>query len=275
VAALSVSVHEFPAEAPATIFPERGAYCFWYRPRTEKGDTRVTVPELGLSRHRICRDHVLVFPPLLPVHGQWERAEGRVARFSFAPRFIEAVSSEVGLPLRGLKRFWHAFFSIDHRIEALCWLLMEETESRCPHGPSYFEGLAHALAVGVLSTVRDQPRGGRWPWAVPPGIHRAVQSLETDFARDLSLAELAAQAQLSRSHFAQAFRQLTGHAPHQYLLRVRLSHARRMLAQENQVMSLSEIATVCGCFDQAHLRRQFRRAFATTLTAFRHRQRRL
>jgi hypothetical protein len=79
--ALSVSVHEFPAEA-AAIFPERGAYCFWYRPRTEKGDTRVTVPELGLSGHRISRDHVLVFPPFLPVHGQWERAgwPGSVSR---------------------------------------------------------------------------------------------------------------------------------------------------------------------------------------------------
>jgi AraC family transcriptional regulator len=234
----------------------------------------VTVPELGLSRHRICRDHVLVFPPLLPVHGQWEGADGRVARFSFSPRFMEAAAGEVGLPLPGLKRFWHAFFTIDHRLEALCWLLMEETEARCPHGRLYFERLAQALAVAVLSTVRDQPRGGRRPWAVPPGIHRAVQSLETDFARDLSLAELAAQAQLSRSHFAQAFRQLTGHAPHQYLLRVRLSHARKLLAQEDQALSLSDIAAACGFSDQAHLSRHFRRAFGTAPTAFRRRQRR-
>jgi len=70
----------------------------------------VTVPELGLSRHRICRDHVLIFPPLLPVRGQWEGADGRVARFSFAPRFIEAVSSEVGLPTRGLSVFGTLFF---------------------------------------------------------------------------------------------------------------------------------------------------------------------
>jgi AraC family transcriptional regulator len=197
-----------------------------------------------------------------------------VARFSFAPHFIEAAAHEVGLPLRGLKRFWHAFFSIDHRLEALCWLLMEEAEGRCPHGPSYFEGLAHALAVSMLSAVRNQPRAGRRPWAVPPGIHRAVQSLETDFARDLSLAELAAQAQLSRSHFVQAFRQRTGHAPHQYLLRVRLSHARKLLAQEDQELSLSEIAAACGFSDQAHLSRHFRRAFGTTPAAFRRRQRR-
>jgi AraC family transcriptional regulator len=234
----------------------------------------VTVPELGLSRHRICRDHVLVFPPSLPVYGQWEGADGRVARFSFSPRFIEAAASEVGLPLPGSERFWHAFFKIDQRLEELCWLLTEETESRCPHGRLYFEGLSQALAIAVLRTVRDQPRGGRQPWAVPPGIHRVIQSLETDFARDLCLAELAAQAQLSRSHFAQAFRQLTGHAPHQYLLRVRLSHARRMLAQENEAISLSEIAAACGFFDQAHLSRHFRRAFGTTLTAFRRSQRR-
>ena len=151
---------------------------------------------------------------------------------------------------------------------------MEEAEGRCPHGPSYFEGLAHALAVGVLSAVRDQSRGGQRAWAVPPGIHRAVQNLETDFARDLSLAELAAQAQLSRCHFAQAFRQLTGHAPHQYLLRVRLSHARKLLTQENQDLSLSDIAATCGFSDQAHLGRHFRRAFGTAPAAFRRRQRR-
>ena len=33
---------------------------------------------------------------------------------------------------------------------------MEETEDQCPRGPLYFESLAHALAVSVLDTVRDQ-----------------------------------------------------------------------------------------------------------------------
>jgi transcriptional regulator GlxA family with amidase domain len=86
------------------------------------------------------------------------------------------------------------------------------------------------LAVGVLSAVREESRGGRR--VVPPGIYRAVQSLETGIASNFSLTELAAQAQLSRSHFAQAFRQLTGLYAAQYLLRVRLSHARKLLAQE-------------------------------------------
>lgn len=82
------------------------------------------------------------------------------------------------------------------------------------------------------------------------------------------MSDLAAQAQLSDSHFAQAFRQLTGWTPHQYLLLVRLSHARMLLTQKNEPISVSEIARACGFFDQAHLSRHFRRFFGTTPEAF-------
>ena len=86
---LSVTIHKFPANAPSSFTPARAAYGFWYRPRTEKGDTWVTVPELGLSHHHISRGHVLLTPPSLPVHGEWERAEGIVVNFGFSPRFFE------------------------------------------------------------------------------------------------------------------------------------------------------------------------------------------
>ena len=85
---LSVTIHEYPANVPSSFTPARAAYSFWYRPRTEKGDTWVTVPELGLSHHHISRGHVLVAPPSLPVHGEWERADGIVVNFSFSPGFF-------------------------------------------------------------------------------------------------------------------------------------------------------------------------------------------
>lgn len=270
--ALCVSVHEFPDCSPATITPERAAYSFWYRPRTEKGETRVTVPELHLSDHRISRDHVPVFPPLLPVHGVWDGAGGRVARFSFSPRFFEAIAGQVDAPPPGVHSSWHAFFAIDQRLEALCWLLMEETEARGPHGPLYFEPLARALAVAVLSALLDHDCNRERVRAVPQGIRRILRTLETDFANDFSMADLADKAQLSRSHFARTFRRLTGYTPHQYLLRVRLNQARKLLVQNNKAMALSEIAETCGFFDQAHLSRHFRRFFGITPDAFRRRQ---
>ena len=175
-----------------------------------------------MDHHHVSRNHLLISPPALPVHGEQEEAEGTVANFSFNSRFFEALAGQMGLSEFISKRPWHHFFAIDQRIEALCRLLMEETEEQCPNGPLYFEPLARALALKVLGTVRDQ-HGRAWRAAtVPPGVRHAVQRLETNFADEISLGELATMAQMSRSHFALMFREFTGYTPHQYLLLVRL-----------------------------------------------------
>ena len=270
-AGLSVTIHDYPDSASSFFMPPRDAYSFWYRPRAEKGNTWVTVPDLELSHHRISRDHVLVTPPSLPVYGEWEGAEGTVVNFNFAPRLFEALAERAGLSEALSKGLRHHFFSIDQRIEAVCRLLMEETEDRCARGPLYFDPLAQALAVSVLDTVRDQQRRKARAKAVPPGIRRAVHCLETDFAEDLSVAELADRARMSRSHFAASFRQFTGYAPHEYLLLVRLNKARKLIAQGGPALRFAEIAAACGFCDQARLNRHFRRFFGTTPSAFRSR----
>jgi AraC family transcriptional regulator len=266
---LSVTIHSFPANAWSSFTPEQDAYTFWYRPRAERGHTWLTVPELGLDHHHVSRNHLLISPPALPVHGEQEEAEGTVANFSFDARFFESLAGQMGLSEFISKRPWHHFFAIDQRIEALCRLLMEETEENCPNGPLYFEPLARALALKVLGTVRDQ-HGRAWRAAsVPPGVRHAVQRLETDFADEISLGELATMAQMSRSHFALMFREFTGYTPHQYLLLVRLNHARNLITQGNSGLPLAEIAAASGFCDQAHLSRHFRRVFGTTPAAFR------
>jgi AraC family transcriptional regulator len=124
----------------------------------------------------------------------------------------------------------------------------------------------------VLDTVGDKRSRKALAGAVPPGIRRAIQCLETDFASNLSLPQLADRAQMSRSHFALTFRQFTGYAPHQYLLLVRLNQARKLLRQGNSGLSLAQIAAANGFCDQAHLNQQFRRFFGTTPAAFRSQQ---
>ena len=60
-------------------------------------------------------------------------------------------------------------------------------------------------------------------------IDRAVQLIETDYARGLTLGDLAAAAGLSTFYFARAFQRFVGVPPHRYLTGVRLRHAARML----------------------------------------------
>ncbi len=85
VDALKVTIHRFPANVSSAVTPAQNTYTFWYRPRTEKGDTWITVPELGLHHHHIHRGKIFVSPPGVPVFGEWEGAAGFVVNFSFSP----------------------------------------------------------------------------------------------------------------------------------------------------------------------------------------------
>jgi AraC-like DNA-binding protein/quercetin dioxygenase-like cupin family protein len=146
--------------------------------------------------------------------------------------------------------------------------------------PGYsFMGLSYFMQiVCYLSRAygrSEQARAGQPPAAVPPGIRRAVQWLEENFATKVSIETLAVQAGLSPRHFARSFLQATGYTPYAYLLWVRLDRARELLKQPGRAESLKEIAGLCGFFDQTHFGRHFRRMFGTTPAAFAQVQQRL
>ena len=60
-------------------------------------------------------------------------------------------------------------------------------------------------------------------------IDRAIQLIETDYPRSLTLTDLAGAAGLSTFYFARAFQRFVGVPPHRYLTGVRLRHAARLL----------------------------------------------
>jgi len=73
---------------------------------------------------------------------------------------------------------------------------------------------------------------------------------------------------MSRRQFNRCFLHATGHAPHDYLLWVRLNRARDLMSRSGQAVCLKEIAGRCGFYDQTHLSRHFRRIFGTTPAEF-------
>lgn len=95
--------------------------------------------------------------------------------------------------------------------------------------------------------------GGLAPWQVRRILRHIVENLETT----TRVADLAAVAQLSASHFAHAFRKTFGVAPATLVRRERVQRASDMVLA-NQ-MPLAEIALACGFSDQAHMSRLFRR----------------
>ncbi|MBS1677974.1 MAG: helix-turn-helix domain-containing protein [Actinobacteria bacterium] len=86
-------------------------------------------------------------------------------------------------------------------------------------------------------------------------------------AEPLTVEAMARHAHVSPRTFARRFREETGTTPLQWLLARRVLEARRLL--EESALPVEEVAAVAGFGNAASLRDHFRRATATTPTAYR------
>ncbi len=99
---------------------------------------------------------------------------------------------------------------------------------------------------------------------------RAVEAalwLEAHSTESVDLEGTARQAGLSPFHFLRVFARVLGVTPHQYLLRSRLRHAARLLADEAR--SITDVALDVGFADLSNFVRTFRRAAGVSPRSFR------
>jgi AraC family transcriptional regulator len=108
-----------------------------------------------------------------------------------------------------------------------------------------------AQAYGGFRPGTEPTRGGLAPWQA----RRACERLESDLGGKLSLQQIAAEFDLSVSHFSRAFRISTGLPPHQWLLQQRVKAAKQLMTVRD--LPLSEIAMSAGFANQSHFTRVF------------------
>ena len=108
-----------------------------------------------------------------------------------------------------------------------------------------------AQTYGGLQRPAELARGGLATWQVK----RACEKLESDLGGKIPLEQIAADFDLSVSHFSRAFRVSTGLPPHQWLLRQRVKTAKQLMNVRD--LPLSEIAISAGFANQSHFTRVF------------------
>jgi AraC-like DNA-binding protein/ligand-binding sensor protein len=100
-------------------------------------------------------------------------------------------------------------------------------------------------------------------------IRNAARFLKKNFSHALSLDAVAAAASLSRSRFQHLFKEQTGLTFGDYLQRLRVGEAKRLLTGTG--LQMSEIAAACGFSDQSRFAAIFKRYLKESPTAFRQR----
>lgn len=99
---------------------------------------------------------------------------------------------------------------------------------------------------------------------------RAVDAagwIEGHSTEEIDLARVARRSGLSTFHFLRVFAQVLGVTPHQYLVRARLKHAARLLADEER--AITDVALDVGFADLSNFVRSFRRAAGVSPREFR------
>lgn len=128
-----------------------------------------------------------------------------------------------------------------------------------------------ALAAGIVSHFVRLLSEGSVVSESADALERAILLFQRDFAQTLTIADTARRFGCSTGHFCRAFKQRTGQAPIDYLIAVRLRHARRLL--EYTDLPIAQVAGQAGYDDPLYFSRAFRKAAGITPTAYRRRAR--
>lgn len=98
-------------------------------------------------------------------------------------------------------------------------------------------------------------------------ILKSIEYIRANSDTEISVAEIAKDAGMSRSYYSKLFRQLMGCTPHAFILRCRIANARRLLCFTE--LSMTEIAQQCGFYDSSHFIRVFSKQESITPTTYR------
>ncbi len=160
-------------------------------------------------------------------------------------------------------------------VQSLLSILMEEMAAERPGMSSVVERLAEVLLVQVIRAYfsaqhRHEPQSrGFYAGLQDRRLAKAFAKIHSDSDENLTLTDLAREAGMSRSGFAQHFRDIVGLSPIEYHAKWRLFTAAHFL--ETGEMKLARIAERVGYESDSAFSRAFKREFAVSPSEYRRR----
>jgi AraC family transcriptional regulator len=193
--------------------------------------------------------------------GRWvDDGPAEVLVLRIAPAFLRNIAEGLDMdPARA--EITPRLAARDDQIEHIGLALKAELESGAPLSRLYGESLGIAVASRLLR------RFGAAPKPIAHGLsrrqmRRVVDHIEANLDQNLGLADVAAVAGVSVSHFTVLFRRSTGLSVHRYVVQHRVMRARALLLAGD--LSIAQVALEAGFSHQSHLARCMRQVMGLT-----------
>ena len=136
---------------------------------------------------------------------------------------------------------------------------MDGIEGRLRVLTAGFDPEAAALALHALSLVVEAPRLREPPRPITSFVAQAEQLLMDSVDDPPAIPGLARELGVAYSYFRREFKRHTGLAPYQYVRRLRLEKARRMIGSSSE--SLQTISERLGFASPYHLSAAFKKQY--------------
>jgi len=154
----------------------------------------------------------------------------------------------------------------DPLLEQIGRAIFAEMQAESAAGSLLVESLSSSLSARLLQSHSASPldvaaRLSRVGKLDPRRLSRVLEYIHAHLGDALDIRGMATTANLSRFHFARAFKASTGQTPYQYVSAKRLAQAKILLAQNQPI---AEIAHTLNFSTQANFTRAFRREFGIT-----------
>jgi AraC family transcriptional regulator len=188
----------------------------------------------------------------------------RCINFDFEAVFLEQVRAELGV--RGVgERFRSALIPPSRESVALAAAM--ETVGEGSDASTMQEAAFEIAAAALTATHATVALGRRTSFRNERAVMLAARYVETHYRESCSLADLAAQAEMSPFHFLRVYRRITGQTPHRHVLTTRLRHAASRLRASSE--RIVDIAIDAGFGDLSHFNATFVRHFRLSPGAYR------
>ena len=159
--------------------------------------------------------------------------------------------------IRGYARFEHRLQLTPEQLAHASGIIEEITNETRKRMPGYeFMLTAHFMRLaGFLSRCYSKMYGEK---QIPMlKFANVISHIEQHFREPLDVPRLLKMSAMSRSSFFRAFRKSTGFSPIDYQLRLRISHASKLLKTGN--FSVKETSFMSGFQDSNYFSRQYRK----------------
>ncbi|GAA1898030.1 AraC family transcriptional regulator [Asanoa iriomotensis] len=155
-------------------------------------------------------------------------------------------------------------------VVALIEAMADEACGDRPGARSVVTQLANVVAAAAIRNWVESGCGSLPLLTVPlrdSDVARALEAIHDAPGSPWTVETLARVALASRSAFAKRFRETVGDSPARYLARIRMEHAKRLLADQ---VTVAEVAVRLGYGSEAAFSRAFRRHAGLPPTRWRH-----